>query len=293
MFILNQLSLVFILLLLLFSLYATTATTFQQDENTNNKCGILNVLDFGAKGDGETLDTSAIQHTFDAALNKMGCIILFPSNHVYLTGPFNITSTGNIEIQIEQDATIQFSAKRSLHPKIFDPHVTDKLRYQPLFFCEFNCPNVNITGGGTIDGMGQDWWAPVPTGMKPSKNLNAPVTVECTWCDNFNVQNILIKQCPFVCLHINNSTNAYVSNITMTNPIDSPNTACVYADGLTNSRITKSSFSCGDDHITVLAMTTKTVNMLIDESVFYHGQGLTLVSNIFYSTKPEKKRHLL
>ena len=79
----------------------------------------------------------------------------------------------------------------------------------------------------------------------------------------------------------------------MTNPIDSPNTACVYADGLTNSRITKSSFSCGDDHITVLAMTTKTVNMLIDESVFYHGQGLTLVSNIFYSTKPEKKRHLL
>ena len=200
----------------------------------------------------------------------------------------------SIEVeQIEQDATIQFSAKRSLHPKIFDPHVTDKLRYQPLFFCEFNCPNVNITGGGTIDGMGQDWWAPVPTGMKPSKNLNAPVTVECTWCDNFNVQNILIKQCPFVCLHINNSTNAYVSNITMTNPIDSPNTACVYADGLTNSRITKSSFSCGDDHITVLAMTTKTVNMLIDESVFYHGQGLTLVSNIFYSTKSEKKRHLL
>ena len=117
-----------------------------------------------------------------------------------------------------------------------------------------------------------------------------PVLDLTTWCDNFNVQNILIKQCPFVCLHINNSTNAYVSNITMTNPIDSPNTACVYADGLTNSRITKSSFSCGDDHITVLAMTTKTVNMLIDESVFYHGQGLTLVSNIFYSTKPEKKK---
>ena len=117
--------------------------------------------------------------------------------------------------------------------------------------------------------------------MKPSANLNAPIAVECTWCDNFNVQNVLITQCPFVCLHINNSTNAYVGNVTMTNPIDSPNTACIYADGLRDSHITKSSFSCGDDHITVLAMTTKTVNMLIDESTFYHGQGLTLGSQVF------------
>ena len=140
MFILNQLSLVFILLLLLISSCATTATTFQQDENSNNKCGILNVLDFGAKGDGETLDTSAIQHTFDAALNKMGCIILFPSKHVYLTGPFNITSTGNIEIQIEQDATIQFQ-QNDLYIQKFSIHML-QINYviNPCFFVNSIAP---------------------------------------------------------------------------------------------------------------------------------------------------------
>eukprot|EP00944_MAST-04C_sp_MAST-4C-sp1_P007963 g7963.t1 len=256
-------------------------------------CGVLDVMKFGAKGDGVTLDTIAIQTAFDTALNRKDCTILFPSGHVYYTGPLNITKTGNENIRIEEGAVLRFSSDRRLHPKILDPHVTDRLRYQPLLFCEFNCPNVSLTGGGTIDGQGDGWWPPVPSGMKPSKNLIPPVTVECTWCDNFKVEDIIIKECPFVCLHINNSTNAYVYNITITNPIDSPNTACVYADGLKNSHITKSRFSCGDDHITVLAMTTKTVNLLIDESEFYHGQGLTLGSQVFHGMENVIYRNII
>ena len=102
-----------------------------------------------------------------------------------------------------------------------------------------------------------------------------------TFCDDLVVKEITVVQCPFVCIHAHNSTNVLISEITAKNPIDSPNTACVYADSLVNSRITNSAFSCGDDHITVLAQTRKTENMLIDNSVFYHGQGLTIGSQVY------------
>ena len=63
---------------------------------------MLDVMKFGAKGDGRQLDTLPIQTAFDAAINRKDCTILFPSGHVYFTGPLNITKTGNAIIRIEE-----------------------------------------------------------------------------------------------------------------------------------------------------------------------------------------------
>ena len=92
----------FILLFINNNIGSIDAASYHHDSNS---CGVLNVLDYGAKGDGKALDTDAIKKTFAAALNKKGCIILFPSGHTFFTGPFNITSTGNLEIQIETGTT--------------------------------------------------------------------------------------------------------------------------------------------------------------------------------------------
>lgn len=239
----------------------------------------LNVMSFGAKGDGQSLDTKSIAAAFDAAVEKgPNCTVLFPPNRVFLSGPINITSFTTIFVS--ENSTLRFPSDRRLHPLIEDKRFGG-LKYQPLLFCEYDCPGVVLAGTGRVDGDGEGWWPPVPSGMGPAKQKDPPVLFQCTFCDDLVVKEITVVQCPFVCIHAHNSTNVLISEITAKNPIDSPNTACVYADSLVNSRITNSAFSCGDDHITVLAQTRKTENMLIDNSVFYHGQGLTIGSQVY------------
>ncbi len=243
-------------------------------------CGLLNVFDYGAKGDGKTLDTVPIVETFKAA-EKLGphCTVFFPPGHIFLSAPINITASTNIHIS--EGSTLRFPSDRELHPIIEDKRFGGK-RYQPLLFCEYGCPGVLVTGKGKVDGDGPGWWPPVPSGMRPSKELIPPYTFECNKCDGLEITNLLVAQCPFTCIHAHNSTDVLITAVTVTNPIDSPNTACVYIDSLTNAKITKSRFSCGDDHITVLAITRRTVNVTVEDSVFYHGQGLTLGSQVYH-----------
>ncbi len=53
-----------------------------------NKRGLLNVLDFGAKGDGTTDDTSAIQKALDVAGKSFGAIFIPEGN--YLCGELKV-----------------------------------------------------------------------------------------------------------------------------------------------------------------------------------------------------------
>jgi polygalacturonase len=274
-----------------FLFYLCIVISINEATGSISECGILNVKDYGAKGDGKTLDTIPITAAFQDAKKKgPGCTILFPKGFTFLSGPINITSYTTIHIS--ENTTLRFPSDRALHPLIEDSRFGD-LRYQPLIFCEYNCPNVTVEGKGTIDGDGEGWWPPVPSGMGPSKKKVPPFTFECTLCDNLTISQVTVQQCPFTCIHAHNSTNVIMSEITSTNPIDSPNTACVYLDSLTNARVTRSKFSCGDDHITVLASTRESINVLVDESTFYHGQGLTIGSQVYHGMTNVSYRNLV
>ena len=247
---------------------------------------VLDVTAFGAVGDGRTLNTAAVQRAFQAAVARgPGCTVLFPSaagaaGAVFLTGPLNLTSHTTVEVAA--GATLRFPANRTLHPKIFDPF-WGGLRYQPLLFCEHGCPGVALAGGGVIDGDGPNWWPAKPSGMKPPPggfSSIPPVLFGCEGCDGLRITGVTVQACPFVCLHAGNSTDVTVSGITVTNPIDSPNTACMYLDSVVNAHVTNSTFACGDDHITVLAITRRTENVVVEKSLFLHGQGLTIGSQV-------------
>ena len=117
----------------------------------------LNILDFGAIGDGKTLCTEAFKSAIKALSKEGGGRLLVPAG-VWFTGPIVLKS--NINLHLEVGAVIQFSGDENLYSIVQTSFEgLDTYRCQsPL--SAINETNIAITGEGVIDGNGQ-YWRPV------------------------------------------------------------------------------------------------------------------------------------
>ena len=113
-----------------------------------------NVLDFGARGDGITIDTLPIRAAVSACA---GSALVFPAQHVFLTGPLNLSSDSSYII--EEGATIKAISGPADWPIAagLPSYAPDYWRYQP-FLWAYEQRNVSISGGGAIDGSGATYW---------------------------------------------------------------------------------------------------------------------------------------
>lgn len=112
------------------------------------------IVDFGAVGDGMTLNTEAIQATIDNLAEQGGGKVVVPDG-IWFTGP--IVLKDNIELNLSNHAMILFSPDQSLYPLteiIFEGLNTWRLQ-SPI--SARGVKNVAITGGGVIDGSGDAW----------------------------------------------------------------------------------------------------------------------------------------
>ena len=120
----------------------------------------VNLKDFGAVGDGVTLNTDAFEKAV-ADLNKKGGGRLVVPAGVWFTGPIVLQS--NIDLHLEMGAVIQFSGDEALYPVIKTSFEgLDTRRCQSPLSAN-GCENIAITGKGVIDGNGQ-FWRPVKKG---------------------------------------------------------------------------------------------------------------------------------
>jgi polygalacturonase len=120
--------------------------------------GIYNVRAFGAKGDGRTLDTPAINRTIEVAASKGGGTVRFPAGS-YLSVSIHLKS--NITLYIDQGATIiAADPKDGFKYDLPEPNAWDKYQdfghshwHNSLIWGE-NLENVSILGPGIIWGKG-------------------------------------------------------------------------------------------------------------------------------------------
>ncbi len=113
----------------------------------------FNVLDYGAKGDGITLDTKAVQKAIDLAHLNHGGKVIIPSGKTVLIGTIYLKDY--VTLHIENGATLLGSPKienytTDTHKNMYknEPHMD-----RCLIFSK-NTTSIAITGKGTIDGNG-------------------------------------------------------------------------------------------------------------------------------------------
>lgn len=107
---------------------------------------VYNVLDFGAKNNGNDLTTADIQKAINACFADGGGQVYVPKG-TYLVGTLNLRS--NVEFHFETGAVLKATTDLSQYQR-------NNKQLAGVFYTE-NSENVSITGNGTIFGQGMEF----------------------------------------------------------------------------------------------------------------------------------------
>jgi polygalacturonase len=110
--------------------------------------------DYGAKGDGTTLETAAIQKAIDAAATSGGTITFKPGT--YLAGSLFLKS--GVTLDVPEGVTIIGSQKLEDYPELPTRVAGIEMTWPAALINVRDQHNVTITGKGIIDGDGPIWW---------------------------------------------------------------------------------------------------------------------------------------
>jgi polygalacturonase len=181
------------------------------------RAAVYNVRDFGAKGDGKTPGTAAIDQAIAACAKAGGGTVLFPSGGVYLSGTIHLQGK-NLTLLIEKDARILGMANDVNAYDQPEPNQWDK--YQDFGHNHFHnalmwgtkLDGFTITGGGSIHGGGITWHNAPPGGGDKILAL--------TESKNIKVTDVSLLQGGHFVMLLNDCENIEVARCLMRTPRD-------------------------------------------------------------------------
>ncbi|MGD0812394.1 MAG: glycosyl hydrolase family 28 protein [Verrucomicrobiota bacterium] len=236
------------------------------------------VTSYGAVGDGKTVNTTAIANTISAASKAGGGTVEFPAAAgTYLSGPINLSNS--IHLQVDAGAELQM-----LPYGTFPVAVTNSDNNVYTFIYCKSVHDLEISGGGTIDGQGLGWWNALASnnGNLPApynKQSSPPMLLDLLSCTRLFIHDITFQNAPYHHCGIRNSGgNITISNLTVSAPSTSPNTDGIDFVG-TNGLIENCHISDGDDDI-ALGSTGPLINLVISNCAFGSGHGVSVGSTV-------------
>ncbi len=197
------------------------AAAIRNDSGTR----IYNIRDYGAKGDGTTLDSAAVQSAIDACNRDGGGTVLVPAGNFQI-GTLELKS--NVTLHVVAAGKLLGSAEGTHY------HAVDAIPLHgdstledgnwALIFAA-NAKNITVEGPGMIDGQGLQFHSP-SRGVAPPSGLGGnrrPYTLLFYRCENLVIRNIELVRSAYHCVRVIQSSYVLMNGLHIHNRVNGNN----------------------------------------------------------------------
>lgn len=214
---------------------------------------VFDVLNYGAIGNGKTLDTAAIQRAIDEASAFAGnAQVLVRGGKKYLVGSLELK--GSIDFHLADDAQLLVSTRREDYRGGLAGSVSGDTMANASggVIIADGAKGLRITGTGSLQGRAKEfmtrynpaggWWIPGPF---------RPKMFVLTRCTDLEVRDITFAEAPNWGLHMLGCDHVLVDNVKVRNLLDVPNCDGIDPDHSRNVEIRNCDLVCGDDGVVI------------------------------------------
>jgi hypothetical protein len=183
---------------------------------------IYNICDYGAKGDGKTLNTRSIQAAIDACFKDQGGTVLIPAGS-FISGTLELKS--NVTIHIAAAGKLWGSPKREDYTagKGIPPG-----NGNIVFLYAVNANNISIEGKGTVDGNGLAFYNGKGDNTGPGQhgvggNFDRPHLAIFYQCNELHLYNIFCTASAYHCFRILGCKHVHIDGVRIHNRVNKNN----------------------------------------------------------------------
>ncbi|ONK55775.1 uncharacterized protein A4U43_C10F860 [Asparagus officinalis] len=230
-----------------------TVEELASDEVTASDLELVNVANYGAKGDGSDATEAFNNGWKKVCSSSSSAALMVPANENYLLKPIIFSGPCRSNVSVMIKGTLQASSDQS------DWDGADGRHW--ILFAGIN--NLHVAGGGTINGNGQIWWK---NSCKINKSLpckDAPTAITFYSTSNLVVENLKVTNSQQIHVQFEKCTNVRASHLTINSPSNSPNTDGIHITSTRDINIDHCNIGTGDDCISIVngAQTVKAMNI--------------------------------
>jgi len=235
--------------------------------------------DHGATGNGETLDTDALQAAVDAAAQAGGGRVALRPGRTYLSGSVQLRS--RVELHIPAGATLRasgqfddFAITQRGVVQMDEPssgHMTD---LTASFVFAADCEDVSISGAGVIDGNGREYVTAPGEGIHDGA-ANRVFTIHFRDVTGARIRDVRIEDGCLWTVRLSRCDDVVVDAISIRNDPRMPNSDGIDIDACRRVRISNCDIIAGDDAICLKAAIESTRDGRVCEQITVTGCTLS------------------
>ncbi len=238
---------------------------------------------YGAKPDGMTRSTNAIQAAIDACSAAGGGTVKLVGG-TFVSGPIVLRS--KVTLDLEKGTTLLGSPDHADYPSKME----FRAEGTQALVSATNAENLSITGAGTIDGNGESWWAEARathnSGVVGAVKFR-PRLVVFDHCRHVKIEGVTIQNSPSWQVVPYYTDDMTIRNVRILAPAHSPNTDAIDPFSSSNIIIDHVYADVGGDNIAIKSGIIDSPgpdepsrNITITDCEFLHGHGLSIGSEI-------------